>query len=75
MSQGRSTATRSSEATARTTGDAARKRAAVEMIARYEAALRRTARRYSLDAEDAEDAYQRALEIVLTKAPTTDRAN
>lgn len=52
--------------------DAARKRAAVEMIARYETALRRTARRYSLDAEDAEDAYQRALEIALTKAPTTD---
>jgi len=42
------------------------------MIARHEAALRRTARRYSLDAEDAEDAYQRALEIALTKAPTTD---
>jgi RNA polymerase sigma factor (sigma-70 family) len=42
------------------------------MIARYEAALRRTARRYSFDAEDAEDAYQRALEIALTKAPTTD---
>jgi RNA polymerase sigma factor (sigma-70 family) len=51
---------------------AARKRAAVEMIARYEGALRRTARRYSFDAEDADDAYQRALEIVLTKAPTTD---
>jgi RNA polymerase sigma factor (sigma-70 family) len=42
------------------------------MISRYEAALRRTARRYSFDAEDAEDAYQRALEIALTKAPTTD---
>ena len=54
------------------TSAAARKRAAVEMIARYEGALRRTARRYSFDAEDAEDAYQRALEIVLTKAPTTD---
>ncbi len=52
--------------------EAARKRAAVEMIARHEAALRRTARRFSLDAGDAEDAYQRALEIVLTKAPTTD---
>ena len=51
---------------------AARKRAAIEMIARYEGALRRTARRYSFDAEDADDAYQRALEIVLTKAPTTD---
>ena len=54
------------------TDAAARKRAAVEMIARYESALRRTARRYSFDAEDADDAYQRALEIVLTKAPTTD---
>ncbi|MGH2973443.1 MAG: sigma-70 family RNA polymerase sigma factor, partial [Solirubrobacterales bacterium] len=53
-------------------GDAARKRAAVEMIAEHETALKRTARRFSLDSEDAEDAYQRALEIVLTKAPTTD---
>lgn len=52
--------------------DAARKRAAVEMIAQHEAVLKRTARRYSLDGEDADDAYQRALEIVLTKAPTTD---
>jgi RNA polymerase sigma factor (sigma-70 family) len=52
--------------------DAARKRAAVELIARHEASLKRTARRFSLDAEDAEDAFQRALEIVLTKAPTTD---
>jgi len=52
--------------------DAARKRAAVEMIARHEHSLKRTARRFSLDAEDADDAYQRALEIVLTKAPTTD---
>jgi RNA polymerase sigma factor (sigma-70 family) len=52
--------------------EAARKRAAVEMIARHEGDLRRTARRFSLDAGDAEDAYQRALEIALTKAPTTD---
>jgi len=55
-----------------TTEEGARKRAAIEMIARHEAALKRTARRYSFDAEDAEDAYQRALEIALTKAPTTD---
>jgi RNA polymerase sigma factor (sigma-70 family) len=48
---------------------AARKRAAVEMIAREGAELRHAARRYSLCDEDAEDAYQRALEIVLTKAP------
>lgn len=48
---------------------AARKRAAVELIAREGGDLRRTARRYSLCAEDAEDAYQRALEILLLKAP------
>jgi DNA-directed RNA polymerase specialized sigma24 family protein len=49
-------------------GEATRKRAAVEMIARHEQALRQTARRYSLCADDAEDAYQRMLEILLTKA-------
>jgi RNA polymerase sigma factor (sigma-70 family) len=48
---------------------AGRKRAAVELIAREGAALRRAARRYSLCDDDAEDAYQRALEILLTKAP------
>ncbi len=48
---------------------AARKRAAVELIAQHGNALRRTARRYSLNGEDAEDAYQRSLEILLTKAP------
>jgi len=48
---------------------AARKRAAVELIAQHGSSLRRTARRYSLDPEDAEDAYQRSLEILLTKAP------
>jgi len=52
--------------------EAARKQAAAEIVTRHEAALKRTARRYSLNVEDAEDAYQRALEIVLTKAPTTD---
>jgi RNA polymerase sigma factor (sigma-70 family) len=60
------------EAQGTTTDEAARKRAAIEMIARHEAALKRTARRYSFDAADADDAYQRALEIALTKAPTTD---
>lgn len=52
--------------------DAARKRVAVEIVARHERALQQTARRYSLCAADAEDAYQRALEILLTKAPTSD---
>jgi RNA polymerase sigma factor (sigma-70 family) len=77
MSQGRQpTAIRGAQleraSSARAQSAAARKRAAIEMIAEHEGSLKRTARRYSFDAEDAEDAYQRALEIVLTKAPTTD---
>lgn len=52
--------------------EGARKRAAVELISRQESALRRTARRFSLCADDADDAYQRALEILLRKAPTED---
>jgi RNA polymerase sigma factor (sigma-70 family) len=51
---------------------AARKRAAVETYARHEATLRRTARRYSLCADDAEEALQRGLEILLLKAPTSE---
>jgi RNA polymerase sigma factor (sigma-70 family) len=43
--------------------------AAVALLASSEAAFRRTARRYSICAEDAEDAYQRSVEILLTKAP------
>src|SRR4051794_17875912 len=53
--------------------EAARKRAAVELIRRHDRTLRRTARRYSLCADDAEDAYQRALEILLKKAPSEDQ--
>jgi RNA polymerase sigma factor (sigma-70 family) len=49
---------------------AGRKRAAVELVAREDAELRRTARRFSLCEDDAEDAYQRALEILLIKAPS-----
>jgi RNA polymerase sigma factor (sigma-70 family) len=52
------------------TATAGRKRAAVELVAREDAGLRRTARRYSLCEDDAEDAYQRALEILLVKAPS-----
>lgn len=48
---------------------AGRKRAAVELVAREDAELRKTARRFSLCEDDAEDAYQRALEILLVKAP------
>lgn len=52
--------------------DAARKRAAMETYVRHEAVLRRTARRYSLCADDADDALQRTLEILLRKAPSED---
>ncbi len=51
---------------------ASRKRAAVETYARHQAALRRTARRFSLCEDDAEDALQRGLEILLRKAPSDD---
>ncbi len=51
---------------------AARKRAAIETFVRHESALRRTARRYSLCADDADDALQRGLEILLLKAPSED---
>lgn len=52
--------------------DASRKRAAVEIYAQNETTLRRTARRYSLCADDVEEALQRSLEILLTKAPSAD---
>jgi RNA polymerase sigma factor (sigma-70 family) len=54
------------------TVDAGRKRAAVETYAQNEATLRRTARRYSLCLDDAEEALQRSLEILLRKAPSDD---
>jgi RNA polymerase sigma factor (sigma-70 family) len=41
-------------------------------LAPAEAALRRTARRFSICADDAEDAYQRAVEILLTRSPPPD---
>jgi RNA polymerase sigma factor (sigma-70 family) len=45
---------------------------AVEIASAGSTALRRHARRYSLCAADAEDACQRGLEILLTKAPDGD---
>ncbi len=69
----RQTRDRGTRQRGRRAGEAARKRAAVEIVADHAAELKRTARRFSLDPEDAEDAYQRALEILLVKAPTTDR--
>jgi RNA polymerase sigma factor (sigma-70 family) len=52
-----------------TAGDAVRKRVAIEMLAKHERSLRRTARRYSICGADADDALQRAMEILLVKAP------
>jgi RNA polymerase sigma factor (sigma-70 family) len=52
--------------------DAARKRAAVKTYAQNETTLRRTARRFSLCHDDAEEALQRSLEILLRKAPSED---
>ncbi len=48
---------------------AARRRVAVETYARNEASLRRTARRFSLCEDDADEALQRGLEILLRRAP------
>lgn len=45
--------------------------AALDLIQRHGAQIMSTARRYSVTAEDAEDAYQRGLEILLTRAPST----
>ncbi len=45
--------------------------AALALASRHGAQIIATARRYAATPEDAEDAYQRGLEILLTKAPTT----
>ena len=45
--------------------------AALALVARHGSQILATARRYAATAEDAEDAYQRGLEILLTKAPTS----
>jgi RNA polymerase sigma factor (sigma-70 family) len=47
----------------------ARHRAAADLLANHASAIRSTARRVSLCADDADDACQRALLILLTKAP------
>lgn len=45
--------------------------AALRLLARHGGQVLATARRFAASPEDAEDAYQRSLEILLTKAPTT----
>jgi DNA-directed RNA polymerase specialized sigma24 family protein len=49
--------------------------AALELLARHGPQILATARRYAATPEDAEDAYQRGLEILLTKAPTTSESD
>jgi DNA-directed RNA polymerase specialized sigma24 family protein len=51
---------------------AARNRAALETFVRHEDALRRTALRYSLCADDADEALARGFEILLRKAPSEE---
>jgi RNA polymerase sigma factor (sigma-70 family) len=48
----------------------ARKRVAVETFARHEESLRRIATRYSICEDDADEALQRGLEILLRRAPS-----
>jgi RNA polymerase sigma factor (sigma-70 family) len=48
--------------------------AALGLTLRHGPQILATARRYAATPEDAEDAYQRGLEILLTKAPTTSEA-
>ena len=48
--------------------------AALGLLARHSAQILATARRYSETPEDAEDAYQRGVEILLTRAPSTREA-
>jgi RNA polymerase sigma factor (sigma-70 family) len=48
---------------------------ALDLVSRHGPKVLATARRYAITPEDAEDAYQRALEILLTKAPSTDEAD
>jgi len=47
--------------------------AAIDLVTRSSSRFKRYALRYSLCPADAEDAYQRSLEILLQKAPTADR--
>jgi len=49
--------------------EADRVRAALALLARDERLFLRIARRFSICKDDADDAYQRATEILLTKAP------
>ncbi|TML81407.1 MAG: sigma-70 family RNA polymerase sigma factor, partial [Actinobacteria bacterium] len=49
--------------------------AVVALLRHHGGRLMAVARRYSSTREDAEDAYQRAVEILLTRPPSTDPAD
>lgn len=70
--RGISSRTNQPEATEGLLDKATRSRVAVELIRDHEKPLRWTAHRYSICGEDAEDAYQRGIEILLSKAPTAE---
>lgn len=53
--------------------DELRRARAVALLEAEERAIRRTARRFSLCPDDAEDAFQRAVLILLTRAPEPNR--
>ena len=56
----------------RVPSEAERRRVAVELVRDYEGQLRASARRVSICHDDAEDAVQRGIEILLSKAPTAN---
>jgi RNA polymerase sigma factor (sigma-70 family) len=49
-----------------------RQKAVTHLLVGHGRALKKAALRFALDPDDADDAFQRALEIALEKAPTTD---
>jgi DNA-directed RNA polymerase specialized sigma24 family protein len=49
--------------------------AGLKLLAKHGAQILATARRYATTPEDAEDAYQRGFEILLTKAPRSARTS
>lgn len=65
----------SNEAAEAVASPESRRRAASALIDSHDAVFRRTARRYSICADDGEDSYQRAPEIFLTKAPPIEGDN
>jgi RNA polymerase sigma factor (sigma-70 family) len=60
------------EKTTRVLSDAQARDLVMRVVAQYADSLLKTARRHSLCADDAQDAYQRTMEIFVRRAPTLD---